>query len=108
MNKDENDQKDIEIKSSLTGIGDRDIRVEDKFKYTKEGNQISDVEAYKRYVDKNLVNTDKTGFLEVENRKVELPKALGTGNIIAYTLAGLAVMIGGVFIYYKKKQAIKA
>nr|WP_072536963.1 SpaA isopeptide-forming pilin-related protein [Anaerococcus mediterraneensis] len=108
LNKDENDQKDIEIKSSLTGIGDRDIGVEDKFKYTKEGNQISDVEAYKRYVDKNLVNTDKTGFLEVENRKVELPKALGTGNIIAYTLAGLAVMIGGVFIYYKKKQAIKA
>ena len=60
------------------------------------------------YIDKNLVHTDKEGNLEVENRKVELPKALGTGNILTYTLAGLAVMLAGVFIYYKKKQAIEA
>ena len=99
-----------EVKSTLVGMGSEDLVIEDKFKFDSANNQFqkNETNIYKKYVDANLVHTDKEGNLEVENRKVELPKALGTGNILTYTLAGLAVMLAGVFIYFKKKQAIKA
>lgn len=42
----------------------------------------------------------------VENHKAELPKALGTGNILTYTLAGLAVMLLGIYVYYRKKKVV--
>lgn len=100
--------KEVEAKSELTGLGDIDLVLEDKFKYDSTTKKYVDIESYARYVDANLKSTDKEGNLEVENRKVELPKALGTGNILTYTLAGLAVMLAGVFVYFKKKQAIEA
>ena len=105
-----NEGVEKEVKSTLVGMGSEDLVIEDKFKFDSANNQFqkNETNIYKKYVDANLVHTDKEGNLEVENRKVELPKALGTGNILTYTLAGLAVMLAGVFIYFKKKQAIKA
>lgn len=110
---DEKPKIDYSIKSNLSGIKDNFVAIDDKFTYEKKDNSYdsitsTEIKVEERYVDENLANTDKEGTLEVENRKVELPKALGTGNILTYTLAGLAVMLAGVFIYYKKKQVIEA
>lgn len=103
---------EMNIKSNLEGIKDNFVNIDDYFKVTKDESNLniasSKTEIEARYIDSNFVKTDQEGNLEVENRKVELPKALGTGNILTYTLAGLAVMLAGVFIYYKKKQAIEA
>lgn len=58
--------------------------------------------------DKETNITQNKDPIEIENRKVELPKAFSTKEWIGYTIAGLAVMLAGVFIYFKKKQAIEA
>ena len=44
--------------------------------------------------------------IEVENRKVELPRASGIGNMLIYYLIGLLVMLLGILVYYKKKKKV--
>ena len=64
------------------------------------------------YETTEIKGKDKTNLnyennpIEVENHKAELPKALGTGNILTYTLAGLAVMLLGIYVYYRKKKVV--
>lgn len=102
-----NEGQEREVTSILTGLGNADIVIKDKFKYDTASQQIQDGEtnSYKKYVDSKLVGTDKDGNLEVENRKVELPKAFSTNAWIGYTIGGLLVMIAAGFIYNKKRQA---
>ena len=50
-------------------------------------------------------NSD-TNRIPVTNKKAEYPYTGGPGTWIGFTLAGLAVMLGGVFIYFKKKARL--
>lgn len=44
--------------------------------------------------------------IEIENSKVELPRASGIGNMLIYYLIGLLVMLLGILVYYKKKKKV--
>ena len=46
--------------------------------------------------------------IQITNKKAEYPYTGGPGTWIGYTIAGLAVMIAGVFIYFKKKEKLEA
>ena len=98
---------EITVKSVLKGVNDTDIEINDTFSMKALGNEKSPSEgksyAYKPYEEPKA---DNSNLVEIENHKVELPKALGTGNILTYTLAGLAVMLFGVYVYYRKKKVV--
>ena len=95
------------VRSKLSGLDGKFIDLSDSFKVSKSHDdgiiQSSNKKAEFRYVDNGLVQTDQTGNLEVENRKIELPKALGTDKALIFTIAGLAVMILAAYVYHKKK-----
>ncbi|EEI81895.1 SpaA isopeptide-forming pilin-related protein, partial [Anaerococcus tetradius] len=55
--------------------------------------------------DKTKIEQNKDP-IEVENRKVELPRASGIGNMLIYYLIGLLVMLLGILVYYKKKKKV--
>ena len=55
------------------------------------------------YVDLNKSNITP---IPVENRKAEYPLTGGPGMWIGFTIVGLAVMIGGAYIYHKRKESI--
>ena len=59
-----------------------------------------------RFEQINYVNENNP--IKITNKRGELPKALGTRAWIGFTIAGLAVMIAGVFIYFKKKERLEA
>lgn len=50
-------------------------------------------------------NSDKYR-IKITNKKAEYPYTGGPGTWIGYTLAGLAVMLGGVFIFYKRQARL--
>lgn len=50
-------------------------------------------------------NSDKYR-IKITNKKAEYPYTGGPGTWIGYTLAGLAVMLGGVFIYFKRQARL--
>ena len=98
---------DITVKSVLKGVNDTDIEINDTFSMKALGNEKSPSEgksyAYKPY---EKPKDDNSNLVEIENRKVELPKARGVGDALTYTLAGLAVMLFGVYVYYRKKKVV--
>ena len=109
---DEKPEIEMNFKSSLIGIKDNFVEINDYFKFSK-GDGYTEIDSTNteyeaRYVDEKLVQTDDQGNLQVENRKVELPAAFGTKAWIGFTIGGLAVMLGGVFIHFKRKEAIGA
>ena len=98
---------EITVKSVLKGVNDTDIEINDTFSMKALETSASESQgksyAYKPYEEPKA---DNSNLVEIENRKVELPKARGTGNILTYTLAGLAVMLFGVYVYYRKKKVV--
>ena len=54
------------------------------------------------YADHDIKNP-----IQVENRKAEYPLTGGPGIWIGFTIAGLAVMIGGAYIYHRRKESIE-
>ena len=51
-------------------------------------------------------STDKP--IQITNRKAEYPSTGGPGVWIGFTVIGLAVMIGGAFIYNKRRDVLEA
>ena len=51
-------------------------------------------------------DTTTNNLMEIENYKVELPKAFSTNAWIGYTIGGLLVMIAAAYIYHRKRQAV--
>ena len=49
-----------------------------------------------------------TSPFNIENTKFEYPLTGGPGVWIGYTIGGLAVMIGGAYIYHKRRESIEA
>ena len=98
---------EITVKSVLKGVNDTDIEINDTFSMKALGNEKSPSEgksyAYKPYEEPKA---DNSNLVEIENRKVELPKARGVGDALTYTLAGLAVMLLGIYVYYRKKKVV--
>lgn len=48
------------------------------------------------------------GPIEIKNRKAQYPNTGGPGTWIGFTIGGLAVMIGGAYIYHKRRESIEA
>ncbi|WP_311491754.1 SpaA isopeptide-forming pilin-related protein [uncultured Anaerococcus sp.] len=78
-----------------------DLTILDEVSYNFDMNQLSKKDGKGIYVDK-LENRP----IEVENRKVELPKAFSTQAWIGFTIGGLALMIAGAYIYHRRKMAL--
>lgn len=49
---------------------------------------------------------DKTGFKQIDNKKITIPQTGGIGSLI-FIVAGLAIMTGA-FVAYKRSQAVEA
>ncbi|EEI85889.1 LPXTG-motif cell wall anchor domain protein [Anaerococcus lactolyticus ATCC 51172] len=99
--------EDITVKSVLKGVDDTDIEINDTFSMkaleTTESPSQGKSYVYKPYEEPKA---DNSNLVEIENRKVELPKARGVGDALTYTLAGLAVMLLGIYVYYRKKKVV--
>lgn len=78
-----------------------DNTILDNADYSLEINTLSSTDPV--YVDVNKSNITP---IPVENRKVEYPNTGGPGMWIGFTIVGLAVMIGGAYIYHKRKESI--
>ena len=63
--------------------------------------KLKETDDYKEITD----NTVKTP-IQITNKKAEYPYTGGPGTWIGFTLAGLAVMLGGVFIYFKRQARL--
>ena len=85
----------------------------DQYYFKVENGKIYKADKDGKVDDKEIVGKDdtkpnsETNPIQIENRKAEYPYTGGPGTWIGFTLAGLAVMLGGVFIFFKRKEAIK-
>ena len=76
----------------------------DQYYFKVENGKISGREkAEGDYVE---LTDNATKPIQITNKKAEYPYTGGPGTWIGFTLAGLAVMLGGVFIHFKKKDRL--
>ena len=86
----------------------------DQYYFKVENGKIYKSDKDGKVYDKEIVGKDdtkpnsETNPIQITNKKAEYPYTGGPGTWIGFTLAGLAVMLGGVFIYFKRKEAIEA
>ncbi|MCW6677712.1 SpaA isopeptide-forming pilin-related protein [Anaerococcus sp. NML200574] len=84
----------------------------DQYYFKVENGKIYKSDKDGKVDDKEIVGKDdtkpnsETNPIQIENRKAEYPYTGGPGTWIGYTLAGLAVMLGGVFIFYKRQARL--
>ena len=79
----------------------------DQYYFKVENGKISGKEKAEGDYVELTDNTAETP-IPVTNKKAEYPYTGGPGTWIGFTLAGLAVMLGGVFIYHKRKEKLEA
>ena len=81
------------------------------FRFKVEKGKIYELDKHDDKVTAKLLkvkgeeNSDKYR-IKITNKKAEYPYTGGPGTWIGYTLAGLAVMLGGVFIYFKRQARL--
>ncbi|MEQ0489120.1 SpaA isopeptide-forming pilin-related protein [Anaerococcus murdochii] len=82
------ENKDITVEASFASGGDN------VYSGTKKFDSLPEIKS--------------TDPIKIENKKGEYPFTGGPGTWIGFTIGGLAVMIGGAYIYHKRRESIEA
>lgn len=71
--------------------------------FTAEENTLEMLNYKGKYLDRDINKVE----LPISNKKGEYPFTGGPGVWIGFTVIGLAVMIGGVFLYNRRRDSIE-
>ncbi|WP_308653023.1 SpaA isopeptide-forming pilin-related protein, partial [uncultured Anaerococcus sp.] len=99
----------LDIKSKIEiGDGENKISEERTFHIGTKGGEKVDHSYSFPTTEEMKKDSNSYGPIEIKNRKAQYPNTGGPGTWIGFTIGGLAVMIGGAYIYHKRRESIEA
>ena len=99
----------LDINSKIEiGDGEDKISEDRKFHIGTKGNDKVDHSYSFPTTEEMPKESNSYKPIEIKNRKAQYPNTGGPGAWIGFTIGGLAVMIGGAYIYHKRRESIEA